>query len=348
MWLHAKPIRPAPLDVKRLEYRVPIVPATLGDDGEALGEAAAAADGVVLVALGAGHVSAGVLEELRTAVQRVPVLVTCRPDRPSMLFSTYGFEGAEGDIRASGAVCAPFLSPAGGADRAALLPRRRAQPHRGRRRAGAVGRELGRAGLAGSGRPADESPTMIASYRAIRPGSRSARSTARPAGRLRPAPRPAPARRAPRPRRGRRMHHLVRRLVGCPLGLLGLLLEGLCGDLGVLTSAVVADACRELPRQRHDEQQEREQPRDRPSDQVDQDEPPGLETRADSLRGVGGRQPTCVRRRIGMAVHEARAPSACHLVDEARAYASAGRHHSNRSGASASTGPGGTRSRYCR
>jgi L-asparaginase/Glu-tRNA(Gln) amidotransferase subunit D len=27
-----------------------------------------------------------------------------------MLFSTYGFEGAEPDVRASGAICAPFLS----------------------------------------------------------------------------------------------------------------------------------------------------------------------------------------------------------------------------------------------
>ena len=29
-----------------------------------------------------------------------------------MLFSTYGFAGAERDLRASGAICAPFLSPA--------------------------------------------------------------------------------------------------------------------------------------------------------------------------------------------------------------------------------------------
>jgi len=28
------------------------------------------------------------------------------------LFSTYGFEGAERDVRASGAVCVPFLSAA--------------------------------------------------------------------------------------------------------------------------------------------------------------------------------------------------------------------------------------------
>lgn len=119
VWLHARPIRPAPLEVERLEYRVPIVPTSLGDDGDQLGDAAAASDGVVLVALGAGHVSAAVLGELRTAVERVPVVVTCRPDRPSMLFSTYGFEGAERDVRASDAICAPFLSPP--AARIALL-----------------------------------------------------------------------------------------------------------------------------------------------------------------------------------------------------------------------------------
>ncbi len=28
-----------------------------------------------------------------------------------MLFATYGFEGSEADLRASGAICAPFLSP---------------------------------------------------------------------------------------------------------------------------------------------------------------------------------------------------------------------------------------------
>jgi L-asparaginase len=98
--------------VERLEHRVPVVETGLGDDGDELRRAAADADGVVLVALGAGHVSAGVLRALRDAARRLPVLVTCRPDRSSMLFSTYGFEGAEADIRASGAVCVPVLSPA--------------------------------------------------------------------------------------------------------------------------------------------------------------------------------------------------------------------------------------------
>ena len=119
LWLHATPRRPAPLDVKRLEHRVSIVSTGLGDDGALLRHSAQSGDGVVLVALGAGHLSQPVLRELRAAAERVPVLITCRPDRSSMLFSTYGFEGAERDLRASGAICVPFLSPA--AARVALL-----------------------------------------------------------------------------------------------------------------------------------------------------------------------------------------------------------------------------------
>ncbi len=112
VWLHATPRRPAPMPVRRLEHRVDTVTTGLGDDGRLLRHAAGSCDGVVLVALGAGHLSQPVLHELRTAAERVPVLITCRPDRSSMLFSTYGFEGAERDLRASGAICVPFLSPA--------------------------------------------------------------------------------------------------------------------------------------------------------------------------------------------------------------------------------------------
>jgi L-asparaginase len=110
VWLHAMPIRPKPLPVERLAHRVAVVATGLGDDGALFRHAARSADGVVLVALGAGHLPPAVLGELRVATERVPVVITCRPDRSSMLFSTYGFEGAEGDLRASGAFCAPFLS----------------------------------------------------------------------------------------------------------------------------------------------------------------------------------------------------------------------------------------------
>ena len=119
VWLHASPRRPPRLDVQSLERRVATVNTGLGDDGALLRHAAEICDGVVLVALGAGHLSPRVLHELRAATERVPVLITCRPDRSSMLFSTYGFEGAERDLRATGAICVPFLSAA--AARVALL-----------------------------------------------------------------------------------------------------------------------------------------------------------------------------------------------------------------------------------
>jgi L-asparaginase len=119
VWLHATPRRPEPIDVTRLDHRVAIVSPGIGDDGTLLRHAAEVSDGVVLVALGAGHLSPVVLSELRQAAERMPVLITCRPDRSSMLFSTYGFEGAERDLRASGALCAPFLSAP--AARVALL-----------------------------------------------------------------------------------------------------------------------------------------------------------------------------------------------------------------------------------
>ncbi|MFL6110219.1 MAG: asparaginase, partial [Catenulispora sp.] len=119
VWLHASPRRPRAVAVERLDQRVSTVSTGLGDDGMMLRHAAETCHGVVLVALGAGHLSPAVLRELRGAAARVPVLITCRPDRSSMLFSTYGFEGAERDLRASGAICTPFLSAA--AARMALL-----------------------------------------------------------------------------------------------------------------------------------------------------------------------------------------------------------------------------------
>ena len=111
----------------------------LGDDGALLRHAAQTCDGVVLVALGAGHLSPAVLDELQIAAPALPVFITCRPDRSSMLFSTYGFQGAERDLRASGAICVPFLSPA--AARMALLC--------------ALGAGLDRDGMAGAFAPFD-------------------------------------------------------------------------------------------------------------------------------------------------------------------------------------------------
>jgi L-asparaginase len=110
VWLNARPLRPARLQPRTLQYRVPILTAVLGDDGELLRAAARISDGLVVSAFGAGHVTPGMLRALREAVERVPVVVTVRPERGSMLHATYGFEGSERDVRASGSACAPFLS----------------------------------------------------------------------------------------------------------------------------------------------------------------------------------------------------------------------------------------------
>lgn len=102
--------RPRPLAPERLDFRVPIVPTWLGDDAEFLRAAfAAAPDALVLVALGAGHVSPAALAAVRDAP--CPVALAVRPERGEMLRSTYGFEGSEQDLRGAGVVDAARLSP---------------------------------------------------------------------------------------------------------------------------------------------------------------------------------------------------------------------------------------------
>ena len=95
-----------------LDARVPIVPTYLGDDGAGLRAALRdGADAVVFVAFGAGHVSPPVLAALREVAAAVPVALTVRPEHGVLAHETYGFEGAEGDLRASGALPAAALSP---------------------------------------------------------------------------------------------------------------------------------------------------------------------------------------------------------------------------------------------
>jgi L-asparaginase len=105
--------RRAPLAVERLIAAVDVVSSGLAVDGRLLDAAVeSGAEGVVAVLTGAGHVSPAFLRALERAAARVPVIAVARPERGSILRSTYGFEGAEGDVRASGAVPAGALSPA--------------------------------------------------------------------------------------------------------------------------------------------------------------------------------------------------------------------------------------------
>lgn len=111
--LFARPVRGPALPVPdALSARVEIVPTYLGDDGVPLRAATQrGADGLVLQALGAGHVGEPVLAALRDArAAGVTVAVSLRPGRGLFLRSTYGFAGCERDLRAAGVLDAGGLS----------------------------------------------------------------------------------------------------------------------------------------------------------------------------------------------------------------------------------------------
>ena len=106
------PARHVAVRPERLDFFVPIVPTWLGDDGALLRAAfGLGPNGVVLVALGAGHLPPPTLAALRDAPQGVPVVGAVRPERGAFLRATYGFEGAERDVLDAGVLPAAHLSP---------------------------------------------------------------------------------------------------------------------------------------------------------------------------------------------------------------------------------------------
>lgn len=117
----ARPQRTPLVAPARFEARVQIAMVALGDEGDQIRQATAArVDGLVVALLGAGHGSVAVLRAIEEALaHEIPTVLTCRPRTGLLLHETYGFPGAEGDMRATGAIPAAALSPA--AARIALL-----------------------------------------------------------------------------------------------------------------------------------------------------------------------------------------------------------------------------------
>ena len=117
--LHREPPRSLRLDPRHLDARVHVAVAGLAADGTAVRALAAEADGLVVVVLGAGHTPPAFLEAVREVASEMPVVACVRPERGHALRSTYAFEGAEGDLHASGALVLAHRSPA--AARMALM-----------------------------------------------------------------------------------------------------------------------------------------------------------------------------------------------------------------------------------
>ncbi|WP_433207028.1 asparaginase [Nocardia sp. CA-107356] len=93
------------------DTRVPILTVTLGDDGTTLHALADHIDGLVLAAVGAGHVPARLVPGIEALAARVPAVLASRTGAGSVLESTYGFPGSERDLLARGVISAGYLDP---------------------------------------------------------------------------------------------------------------------------------------------------------------------------------------------------------------------------------------------
>jgi L-asparaginase len=89
---------------------VALVTVVLGDDGSALRSAATRSEGVVVEAMGGGHVPAPVAEAIGEIAPTMPVVLASRTQAGEILRSTYGFPGSERDLLARGALSAGWLN----------------------------------------------------------------------------------------------------------------------------------------------------------------------------------------------------------------------------------------------
>jgi L-asparaginase len=103
------PERRQPMELGRLTAHVPIIAAAAGMDSRPLDQDA---DGLVLIALGAGHLPETMLDGVdRVLARGIPVVVCARPARGGTLERTYGFEGSETDLAGRGVILAGNASP---------------------------------------------------------------------------------------------------------------------------------------------------------------------------------------------------------------------------------------------
>lgn len=91
------------------EARVALLTAALDDDGALVEAAAEACQGIVVEALGGGHLPLPWVERLERAAARVPVALASRTGTGEVLRATYGFPGSETDLIARGLIPAGWL-----------------------------------------------------------------------------------------------------------------------------------------------------------------------------------------------------------------------------------------------
>lgn len=96
---------------QRLSSRVRVVTVTMDDDASVLDGVSAGCDGVVLAAMGAGHVPFDLVEPLEALAAAMPVVLASRTGAGRVLATTYGFRGSERDLLARRLISAGDLHP---------------------------------------------------------------------------------------------------------------------------------------------------------------------------------------------------------------------------------------------
>jgi len=105
---HRSPaIRPDPAK----SVRTVIATVALGDDGTLVEAMAEHVDGLVIAALGVGHVPAGAVPALGRLTERIPVVLASRTGAGPVHDRTYSFPGSERDLLTRGLISAGYLDP---------------------------------------------------------------------------------------------------------------------------------------------------------------------------------------------------------------------------------------------